>query len=196
MCPLATAFDLKEDFFNIYDENLTSIDNAKRAFDEWEASIPEDAIYDDFRSLAKTVHNFYEQIFNFWVCPITITNAFTECTNRIIRENNIKGRGNSFEILRGRTLYRHANLERIEANNMLIGPAIPKKGPVFHYEEVKGIQDKVVDNENEFFNSFEYDPTIGLIPGVNFDPETGEIFDETIIDEWRASLDNPDYGIE
>lgn len=196
LCPLATAFDLKEDFFNIYDENLTSIDNAKRAFDEWEASIPEDAIYDDFRSLAKTVHNFYEQIFNFWVCPITITNAFTECTNRIIRENNIKGRGNSFEILRGRTLYRHANLERIEANNMLIGPAIPKKGPVFHYEEVKGIQDKVVDNENEFFNSFEYDPTIGLIPGVNFDPETGEIFDETIIDEWRASLDNPDYGIE
>lgn len=29
--PLATAFDLKEDFFNIYDENPNSIENAKQA---------------------------------------------------------------------------------------------------------------------------------------------------------------------
>ena len=182
--PLATAFDLKEDFFNIYDENLNSIDNAKQAFADWEASIPEEAIYDDFRTLAKTVHNFYEQIFNYWICPLTITNGFTECTNRIIRENNIRGRGNSFEILRGRTLYRHSNLERIEQSGMLLGPSIPKKGPVFHYEEVKGIQDEVIDKESDYFNSFDYDPTIGLIPGVNFDPETGEIFDEAIWDEW------------
>lgn len=33
-----------------------------------------------------------------------------ECSNRIIRENNLKGRGYSFEILRGRTLYRKTNL--------------------------------------------------------------------------------------
>ncbi len=57
--PLAVAFDLKEDFFNIYDENLASIDNAKRAFEDWENSIPADDIYEDFRKLAKTVHNFY-----------------------------------------------------------------------------------------------------------------------------------------
>ena len=183
--PLAVAFDLKEDFFNIWDENLESIDNAKKAFRKWEVSIPKDKIFDDFRSLAKTVHNFYEQIFNYWVCPITITNGFTECTNRIIRENNVRGRGNSFEILRGRTLYRHANLEKIEDNGMLIGPCIPKKGPVFHYEEVKGIQDEVVENENMYFNSMDYDPLIGLVPGVNFDPETGEIYDETIIEDWE-----------
>lgn len=186
--PLATAFDLKEDFFNIWDENPTSVDNAKKAFAEWEAGIPADDIYDDFRALAKTVHNFYEQIFNYWICPVAITNGFTECTNRIIRENNIKGRGNSFEILRGRTLYRHANLERIEKSGMLLGPPIPKKGPVFHYEEVKGIQDTVVEDGNDY-NSFWYDPTIGLIPGVNFDPETGEIFDDTILDEWRESTE-------
>ena len=71
---------------------------------------------------------------------------------------------------------------------MLLGPPIPKKGPVFHYEEVKGIQDTVVEDGNDY-NSFWYDPTIGLIPGVNFDPETGEIFDDTILDEWRESTE-------
>lgn len=187
--PLATAFDLKEDFFNIWDENPTSIDNAKQAFADWEASIPADDIYDDFRSLAKTVHNFYEQIFNYWICPVAITNGFTECTNRIIRENNIRGRGNSFEILRGRTLYRHSNLERIDKAGMLLGPPVPKKGPVFHYEEVKGIQDTVVENGDDY-DSHRYDPTIGLIPGINFDPETGEIFDEVIMDEWREDTEN------
>ena len=181
--PLAVAFDLKEDFFNIYDENLTSKENAQKAFEEWEKSIPADEIYEDFRTLAQTVHNFYEQIFNFWDCPISITNGFTECTNRIIRENNVRGRGNSFDILRNRTLYRHANLERIEQNSMLLGPSIPKKGPVFHYEEVNGIQEKVNEDESTYFNSFDYDPMIGLIPGVNFDPETGEILDETLMDE-------------
>lgn len=187
--PLATAFDLKEDFFNIWDENLESIDRAKQAFIDWEASIPEDEVYENFRKLAKTVHNFYEQIFNFWICPITITNGFTECTNRIIRENNVRGRGNSFEILRGRTLYRYSNLERIEESGMLLGPPIPKKGPVFHYEEVNDIDDNVVDDESTYFNSFDYDPTIGLIPGINFDPETGEIFDETLLEDWDAELE-------
>lgn len=181
--PIATAFDLKEDFFNIYDDNLESKTNAQQAFEDWEQSIPPDEIYEDFRDLAKTVHNFYEQIFNFWECPISITNGFTECTNRLIRENNVRGRGNSFEILRGRTLYRHANLERIEDNGMMLGPPIPQEGPVFHFEEVKGIQDKVVEDESTYFDSFDYDPMIGLIPGINFDPETGEIFDTMLFND-------------
>ena len=75
LAPLATAFDLKEDFFNIYDENLVSKENAQQAFAEWDRSIPPDAMYDDFRKFAGTVHNFYEQIFNFWDCPISITNS-------------------------------------------------------------------------------------------------------------------------
>ncbi len=183
--PLAVAYDLKEDFFNIYDNNLESIDNAKHAFAKWEASIPTDKIFDGFRSLAKTVHNFYEQIFNYWICPLAITNGFTECTNRIIRENNVRGRGNSFEILRGRTLYRHTNLERIEENGMLLGPSIPKEGPVFHYEEIRGIQDEVKEDESTYYNSMDYDPLVGLIPGIHYDVETGEILDEVIFEEWK-----------
>ncbi len=70
---------------------------------------------------------------------------------------------------------------------MLLGPSIPKKGPVFHYEEVKGIIDKTSEDESSYFDSFEYDPMIGLIPGINFDPETGEIFDDIIMEEWDGS---------
>ncbi|MBQ6517219.1 MAG: transposase [Anaerolineaceae bacterium] len=37
----AELYDLKEDFFDIYDENKTSKENAKKAFTDWEKSIPE-----------------------------------------------------------------------------------------------------------------------------------------------------------
>lgn len=177
---LAIAFDLKEDFFNIYDENRTSKENAQKAFSVWEKSIPADYIFEPFRTLAKTVHNFYEQIFNYWDCPIAITNGFTECTNRIIRENSVRGRGSSFEVLRGRTLFRKANLQALETSGMLLGPSIPKKGPVFHFEEIKGIEDETVEDESTYYDSFSYDPFAGLKAWEDYDPETGEIFDDGI----------------
>ena len=163
LAPLATAFDLKEDFFNIYDENPSSKENAQKAFKEWEESIPEDKLFEKFRDLAKTVHNFYEQIFNYWDCPIQISNGFTECTNRIIRENSTRGRGYSFDILRGRTLYRKTNIRNLLTHGMLaIGPDIPETDPVFHFEGI--------DVED-------YDDEETLKPGVDFDPDTGEIYE-------------------
>lgn len=126
-------------------------------------------IYEKFRTLAKTVHNFYEQIFNWWDCPITISNGFTECSNRIIRENNLKGRGYSFEILRGRTLYRKTNLSMALAGATFVGPGIPKKGPVFRYEGFS-----MEDDDNDDFDPNDYD--------YDFDPITGEIFTDDEID--------------
>ena len=52
--PLAVAFDLKEDFFDIWDNNPASKDNAMKAFDQWKQSIPKDGLFDCFRDLAKT----------------------------------------------------------------------------------------------------------------------------------------------
>ena len=177
--PIAVAFDLKEEFFDIYDKHLNSKADAQEAFAEWEKKIPKDDSFDGFHKLVGTVHNFYEQIFNLWECPIHITNGFTECTNRLIRENSVKGRGTSFDILRGRTLYRKTNLERIEDNGMLlIGPNIPQKGSIFHYEETKDIDDNYNEDESLYFNSYDYDPFIGLRPGIDYDPETGEILQE------------------
>ncbi len=134
---LAIAFDLKEDFFDIYDSNMSSKDNAINAFYNWEKSIPEDEIFVMFRELAETVYRFFDQIFNFWSCPIAISNGFTECANRLIREDNLRGRGYSFEVLRGRTLYRHRNLEQLLNNKLILGPVVAKYAPIFHMDSTK-----------------------------------------------------------
>ena len=111
--PLIVAFDLKEDFFNIWDDNQTSKENAIKAFDAWEDSIPDDPWFDMFRELAKTVHYFHTEIFRAWDCPTVITNAFTEATNGLIRHQDSGGRGYSFDILRLKMLYRRMNLKKI-----------------------------------------------------------------------------------
>ncbi len=149
------AFDLKEDFFNIYDDNPTSKTNAQEAFKKWEATIPNEDTFEPFREVAKMVHHYYEEIFAFWDCPIAITNAFTECSNRLIREDNIKGRGYSFDVLRARTLYRRKNLEKIMSSGMMLGPSIPESGAVFHSDTL---------DEEERYN-----------PIYSFDEETGEL---------------------
>lgn len=137
LAPMAIAFDLKEDFFNIYDENPYSKENAQNAFKKWEESIPEDSIYNSFRKLANTVHNFYEQMFNYWDCPIAISNRFTECSNRLIRETNLRGRSYLFDVLRARTLYRNANMHLLIENGMIIegfGPIIQESKENFRIE--------------------------------------------------------------
>ena len=54
-----TAYDLKEDFFDIYDEHPLSREDAEDAFDAWKASIPDDKAYDPFRGLAKATASSY-----------------------------------------------------------------------------------------------------------------------------------------
>lgn len=162
--PLAIAYDLKEDFFNIYDENPYSKDNAQEAFKNWESSIPDKPIYDCFRVLSRTVHHFYTQIFNYWDCPIAISNGFTECSNRLIRETNLRGRGYTFELLRARTLYRNTNMQNLIENNMIesnrLGPIIQANGSTFFTES-----DIKSDGED------------GFLPNSVFDAETGELIE-------------------
>ena len=107
-----TAYDLKEDFFDIYDEHPLSREDAEDAFDAWKASIPDDKAYDPFRGLAKAVENHREFIFNYRDWPSRISNGYTECANRLINETNMMGRGHSFETLRARTLYRSLSRHR------------------------------------------------------------------------------------
>lgn len=158
---LMMAYDLKEDFFDIYDEHPNSRDDAEEAFDSWCKSIPEDKAFDPFRTLAKTVRNHREFIFNYWDCPARISNGYTECANRLINETDMKGRGYSFETLRARTLYRRQNLDRIIASNGLtIGPRIDVPGQFFVTEP---------DSEGEVVETF--------ISGerIRVNQDTGEI---------------------
>ena len=163
---LADAYDLKEDFFNIYDNNLQSKDNAIAAFKAWEESISFEPEFDKFREVAEMVHRHFEAIFAWWDCPSAISNGYTECINRLIRENNLRGRGYSFEILRGRTLYRKSNLKNLEENGLLYGPEIREYGPNFLFENTQ-------EEEEIDFNSEEDDTIDGT-----YDPETGEIFED------------------
>lgn len=163
--PFAVAYDLKEDFFNIYDNNPSSKEAAQQAFAEWEASIPQDELYDKFRDLAKTVHNFYDQIFAYWDCPIAISNGFTECTNRLIRENNCRGRGYSFEVLKARTLFRRKNLALMFQNDLVtqnFGPSIPENEPVFHFEGSKNDTSYDDDDEDDDYEPFPEEDDIGV----------------------------------
>ena len=158
---LMRAYDLKEDFFDIYDENPVSRDDAEASFDAWEASIPKGGEFEPFRALARTVENHREYIFNWWDCPSRISNGYTECANRLINETDMRGRGYDFEVLRARTLYRKKNLDRIIASNGLtIGPRFDERGPLFHMEP------DGTDGRDEFI-----DPR----SGVKIDAETGEI---------------------
>ena len=170
-------YDLKEAFFNIYDDNLESKANAQKAFAEWEASIPDDPLFDKFRDLVKTVHNNYEQIFNYWDCPIAISNGYTECQNRLIREDNIRGRGYTFDILRARTLYRKTNLERALEHGLLYGPTIPKDGPVFFMEATDSDDDEEFDEEEtEDYEDDDVFPTRKRASASYEDEDEGEEF--------------------
>lgn len=103
---LAEAYDFKEAFYCIYDEPTKAA--AMRAFEAWENSLPSGKM-PNFRSLAKTVHNNYEDIFAYWDAPIRLTNAYTEGLNGLVKVANRMGRGYSYEIIRAKTLYaKHA----------------------------------------------------------------------------------------
>lgn len=99
---LGLAYDFKEMFFKIYDDPVKA--SAMRAFEAWENSLPEKEM-EKFHSLAKTVHNHYDDIFAYWDSPTQITNAYTECLNGLIKMANRIGRGYSYEIIRAKTLY-------------------------------------------------------------------------------------------
>ncbi|MGR1195105.1 hypothetical protein ACUXZ5_00765 [Alloscardovia omnicolens] len=86
---------------------------------------------------------------------------------RLIRETNMKGRGYSFETLRGRSLYRKTNLQSIiDSNGLYISPRVLAQEPLFTTEAI-GTDEPGEDDDWEPFPEPEYD----------VDETTGEILD-------------------
>ena len=56
----------------------------------------------------------------------------------------------SFEVLRGRTLYRKANLNSILKNGLAIGPLIDEYEPVFRFDSTK--------EEDDIYDEDDYEP--------------------------------------
>jgi len=97
---LGQAYELKEQFFDIYEAN--SVNEAYELYQFWLSNVPTELmIY--FEDLIKAVNNWEEEIFNYFNSPIT--NAYTESLNRLIKTMNHVGRGYSFEALRAKILF-------------------------------------------------------------------------------------------
>ncbi|MCI5851836.1 MAG: ISL3 family transposase [Sutterellaceae bacterium] len=96
------AYDIKEAFYEIYDEG-NKLD-AQAAFERWEASLPKESLWEPFHRIARMVRNFYDPIFRYWDAN-GLTNAYTESANRSIREIDRRARGLRFKFLRGMILY-------------------------------------------------------------------------------------------
>lgn len=101
MPKLKLAYDVKEDFYKIYD--CKTKETAEEVFKKWADNIPSDL--PQFNDLVKTVSNNYDDIFAYWDAPFSITNAYTDGHNGLIKVADKLWRGYSFEVIRARLLY-------------------------------------------------------------------------------------------
>jgi|JTFO01.1.fsa_nt_gb transposase len=98
---IGEAYQLKEDFFNIWDSGFSRAD-AELAYRTWEDRLVGD-MAEHFLPLTRAVNNWWTEVFNYFDHPIT--NAYTESLNNLIRAVNRDARGYSFEALRAKMLF-------------------------------------------------------------------------------------------
>jgi transposase len=79
------------------------MDEAYLLYQSWLTEIPK-GLMPYFEPLIKSITNWEEEIFNYFIVPIT--NAYTVSLNRLIKTmNHVVGRGYSFEALRAKILF-------------------------------------------------------------------------------------------
>lgn len=98
---LATAYDLKERLYAIYD--VTTPEEAWGEYLHWESTIPPE-LAKPFRVVKTAFRNWRPYILNYFDDQ-RVTNAFTESFNAKIRAVYRNGRGYTFERLRAKVLY-------------------------------------------------------------------------------------------
>src|SRR5690606_8693385 len=97
---LGKGYELKEKFFDIYEAK--SMAEAYRLYQSWLTEVPKE-LMPCFDPLIKSMNNWEEEIFNYF--NVSITNAYTESLNNLIKVTNKIGRGYSFEALRAKILF-------------------------------------------------------------------------------------------
>lgn len=114
---LYTAYELKEQFFDIWDSSKDAFEAEERLC-AWRASIPlSQSSY--WQDLLKAETNWHTEILNYFRHGMVITNAITESLNRQIRDINRDGRGYTFDVLRGKMLfsYKHKIVRRSRSDS-------------------------------------------------------------------------------
>lgn len=97
---LESAYEAKENFFAIW--RASSSFAAKAQYEEWREACPPE-IRCDFKTLFTAMENWGEYVFNYFDHPHT--NAFTEASNRRIKDIQREGRGGSFETVRYKAIF-------------------------------------------------------------------------------------------
>jgi transposase len=136
---LKLAYDLKEDFLDIFDEETYGEfqlckATARRRYEEWREHCPskeEDAeMHEDFQKIFTAIENWGDLIFNYF--DHGFTNAFTESMNRRIKDVRRETRGCSFETAKERAVYgtyfRKQQTEDREREVRLIKPSSKRRG--------------------------------------------------------------------
>jgi transposase len=100
---LGKAYELKEQFFDIWDTAPNSKEAGKE-YKKWKQSIPLQ-LEPAFDALTTAIGNWENHVFAYFDTDPRITNAYTEALNGVIKMINRLGRGYSFEAIRAKILY-------------------------------------------------------------------------------------------
>jgi transposase len=111
---LRMAYNLKEDFLEMFDEEpyelglrVRSKAAASHFYDEWLGNFPlkkkYPALHKNFKKIFTAVKNWGEYIFNYF--DFKYTNAFTESMNRKVKDILRNSRGCKFETMKARIIY-------------------------------------------------------------------------------------------
>jgi hypothetical protein len=98
------AYELKEDFYNLFDNSVSRY-VAEQEYNNWLKRITLE-IKPFFEPLTRAIENWHEEIFSYFnLLPNSVTNAYTEALNGLIKLANKNGRGYKFEVLRAKIIY-------------------------------------------------------------------------------------------
>jgi len=112
---LATAYDLKERLFQVYE--VTTPEEAWGKYLNWESAIPPE-MSKAFRPVKTAFRNWKQFILNYFDDQ-RVTNAFTESFNAKVRAVYRNGRGYTFERLRAKVLYTDIFQKRVRVQEKI-----------------------------------------------------------------------------
>ncbi len=95
------AYELKEEFYFIWETDCS--DEGNKRYTHWKQQCKASNVKDTYKDLIRAVDNWHEEILNHFTK--SLTNAYTESINSIIRQVERMGRGYSFDVLRAKILF-------------------------------------------------------------------------------------------
>lgn len=125
--PIFQAYKIKNMFYDLIVKNK-SVRDAKKAFEEWTTSVPNEKIYDGFRKIINEIRTYYNVFFEYWNCPICNATESVIEYSKLPHKFSINDKKNSFEIIRAKTLFNQYNINELYEGKVFLGAPIPIDG--------------------------------------------------------------------